>query len=266
MTDDSHIKADIKELLGRALDDEPPMRIDRGEVFRQGRKRLRRRRIFEAGSVVAGVVAIAVGAITLTGPKDHERGGMPAADQPQSAPTMQVPPETSAPPAVEVTPLATTDQHARDMTVALTEFLPEEMALEPMPNGLDPVFQATDGVYRLAADVVGADGEGALHIAVAPAKADDQTDCVLLMEDYQDCQMIGTGSDLVAVATEQFGNGEQRYVAFVNRPDGTTVNAVITNLSERQRSAGDRPAITVPVLSQQEIAQLAQLPGLTYYY
>jgi len=266
MTDDSHIRADIKELLGRALEDEPPMRIDRGEVFQQGHKRLRRRRIFEAGSVVAGVVAIAVGAITLTGPRDDDRHGVPAADQPQPAPTMQVPPEASPPPAVEATPMATTDQHARDMTVALTEFLPEEMALEPMPDGVDSGFRATDGVYTLAADVVSRDGEGSLHIAVAPAKADDQTDCMMFMEDYQDCQMIGTGSDVVAVATEQFGTGEQRYVAFVDRPDGTTVNAVITNLSERQRAAGERPAIMVPVLSQQEFAQLALLSGLTYYY
>lgn len=256
MTDDS----DIKELLGRALEDEPPMRIDRGEVFRQGRKRLRRRRMLEAGSVVAGVMVIAVGAITLTGPRD----GMPAADQPEPAPTLLVTPEPTAIPSAP--PPSATDQQARDMTVALTEFLPEEMALEPMPGSDDAGFRATDGVYQLAADVVGPKAEGSLHIAVAPAKTDDQTDCVVFVEDYQECKLVGTGTEPVAVATEQFDNGEQRYVVFVARSDGTTVNAVITNLSERQRAAGEWPSMEAPMLSQAAFAQLAMLSGLTYYY
>lgn len=267
MTDDSDSQADIKELLGRALEDEPPMRIDRGEVFRQGRKRLRRRRILEAGSVVAGVVAIAVGAVVFTGLNDGRgKGSVAAGDQPEPAPTLLVTPEVSEPPPVETTALATTDQHALDMTVALTEFLPEELALEPMPGSVDSGFLATDGVYQLAADVLGPDGEGSLHIAVAPAKADDQTDCVMFVEDYQECELIGTETDPVAVATEQFDNGELRYVAYVSRPDGTTVNAVITNLSERQRAAGEWPSMEPPMLSQQAFAQLALLSGLTYYY
>jgi hypothetical protein len=261
MTDDS----DIRELLGRAVGDEPPMRIDRGEVFRQGRKRLRRRRMLEAGGVVAGVVAIAVGAITLTGPRG-DRHDVPAADQPEPPPSLLVTPEPTAVSSFGDTPLATTEQHALDMTVALTEFLPEEMALEPMPGSDDSGFLAIDGVYQLAADVVGSDAEGSLHIAVAPAKTDDQTDCVMFVEDYQECQLLGTDTGPVAVATEKFANGEQRYVAFVSRADGTTVNAVITNLSERQRESGEWPSMEPPLLSQQAFAQLATLSGLTYYY
>jgi len=258
MNDDS----DIKELLGRALEDEPPMRIDRGEVFRQGRKRLRRRRMLEAGGVVAGVMVIAVGAITLTGPRHDD---LPAADQPEPAPTLLVTPETTALPSVAPPPVPT-EQQALDMTVALTEFLPEEMALEPMPGSDDAGFRATDGVYQLAADVVGPEAEGSLHIAVAPAKIDDQTDCVVFAEDYQECQLVGTETEPVAVATEEFDNGEQRYVVFVARSDGTTVNAVITNLSERQRVAGEWPSMEAPMLSQTAFAQLAMLSGLTYYY
>lgn len=265
MTDDS----DIKGLLGRALEDEPPIRIDRAEVLRQGRKRLRRRKLLEAGSVVAGVVAIAVGAITLAGPRHDERGGIPAAsgDQPeQASPTLLVTPVPAEPSLEDSAPPATSDQHAMDMTVALTEFLPAEMALEPMPGGVDPGFLATDGVYQLAADVVSPEGEGSLHIAVAPAKTDDQTDCVMFAEDYQECELISSGMDVVAVATEQFDNGEQRYVAYVSRPDGTTVNAVITNLSERQRVIGGPPLTETPMLSQQSFAELTLLSGLTYYY
>lgn len=262
MTDDS----DIRELLGRALGDEPPMRIDRGEVFRQGRKRLRRRRLLEAGSVVAGVMVIAVGAITLTGPRDDHRHGQPAADQPEASPTLLVTPEPTVPTTPQDGPSATTQQHALDMTAALTEFLPAEMALEAMPGSDESGFRAIDGVYRLAADVVGPEAEGSLHMAVAPAKTDDRTDCVVFVEDYQECRLIGTGAEPVAVATEKFANGEQRYVVYVARSDGTTVNAVITNLSERQRVAGEWPSMEPPMLSQAAFAQLAMLSGLTYYY
>lgn len=262
MTDDS----DIKELLGRALEDEPPMRIDRGEVFRQGRKRLRRRKLLEAGGVVAGVVVIAVGAITLTGPRHDERGGMPAADQPEASPTLLVTPAPAEPSILDSTSPAASEEHAKDMTVALTEFLPEDLTLEEMPGNDRSGFRVTGSVYQLAADIVGPDGEGSLHIAVAPAKTDDQTDCVVFVEDYQECKLVGSETEPVAMATEQFDNGEQRYVVFVARSDGTTVNAVITNLSERQRAAGEWPSMAPPMLSQAAFAQLAMLPGLTYYY
>ena len=58
---------DVKELLGRALAGEPPLTLDRDEVFRDGRRRLRNRRLFSSGGVAAGVVAAAVGAVLLTG-------------------------------------------------------------------------------------------------------------------------------------------------------------------------------------------------------
>lgn len=265
MTDDS----DIKELLGRALEDEPPMRIDRGEVFQQGRKRLRRRRILEAGSVVAGVVVVAVGAVIFTGSHD-QRAGIPAAasDQTEPAPptlmATPVPSEEPAPPSSGQS-LDTSEQHAKDMTLALIEFLPTRMMLVSMPGSADAGFREVDGMYQLSADLIGSGGEGALHIAVAPAKADDQTACVAALAVYDVCELVGTDTGDVAIATEQLSVGEWRYVAFVARPDGTAVTAVVSGLSERQQRAGQPPARDEPVLTRQEFAELARLPSLSYY-
>jgi hypothetical protein len=266
MTDDS----DIKELLGRALEDEPPMRIDRGEVFRQGRKRLRRRRILEAGSVVAGVVVVAVGAVIFTGSHHDQRGGMPAAasDQPEPAtPTMLATPDPSEEPAPPSSgeSLDTSGEHATDMTMALIEFLPTRMMMVSMPGSADAEFREADGVYQLSADLLGSAAEGALHIAVAPVKADDQTACVGALAAYDVCELVGTDTGEVAIATEQLNVGEWRYVAFVARQDGTAVTAMVSGLSERQRQAGQLPARDEPVLTRQEFAELARLPGLSYY-
>lgn len=56
---------DIKDLLGAAIGDEPPLGIDRDAVFEDGRKRLWRRRAWQSGAVAAAVVVAAVGAATL---------------------------------------------------------------------------------------------------------------------------------------------------------------------------------------------------------
>lgn len=58
---------DVKALLGRALDGEPPLGIDRDEVFAEGRARLRRRRSIAIGGVATAVVAAALGTTALTG-------------------------------------------------------------------------------------------------------------------------------------------------------------------------------------------------------
>lgn len=58
---------DVKALLGRALDGEPPLGIDRDQVFAEGRARLRRRRSIAISGVAAAVVAAALGTTALTG-------------------------------------------------------------------------------------------------------------------------------------------------------------------------------------------------------
>jgi hypothetical protein len=58
---------DIKHWLGTAVDVEPPLTIDRGAVFGEGKRMVRRRRTLAAGGVAAGVVALAAGVAALAG-------------------------------------------------------------------------------------------------------------------------------------------------------------------------------------------------------
>ena len=58
---------DIKHWLGSAVDAEPPLTIDRGAVFGEGKRLVRRRRTLAAGGVAAGVVVLAAGVAAVTG-------------------------------------------------------------------------------------------------------------------------------------------------------------------------------------------------------
>lgn len=58
---------DVKALLGRALDGEPPLDIDRDAIFADGRARLRRRRSIASAGVAFAVVAAALGTTALAG-------------------------------------------------------------------------------------------------------------------------------------------------------------------------------------------------------
>ncbi|MGH3861904.1 hypothetical protein [Actinokineospora sp.] len=80
---------DVKALLGRALDGEPPLGIDRDRIFAEGRARLRRRRSVATGGAAAAVVAAVLGTTALA-------GGLlgPSADQLGPAQSASAPPST----------------------------------------------------------------------------------------------------------------------------------------------------------------------------
>ena len=82
---------DIKHWLGSAVDAEPPLTIDRGAVFDEGKRLVRRRRTLAAGGVAAGVVALAAGVAALVGLVHGEPAKMPPA-QPPSITSDMAPP------------------------------------------------------------------------------------------------------------------------------------------------------------------------------
>ncbi|SDI62996.1 hypothetical protein SAMN05192558_106205 [Actinokineospora alba] len=80
---------DVRDLLGRALDGEPPLGIDRDKVFAEGRARLRRRRSIAISGVATAVVAAALGTTALAGGLLSQ----PAGDvSPAASPSGPVPP------------------------------------------------------------------------------------------------------------------------------------------------------------------------------
>ena len=266
---------DIKELLGRAFGEEPPLRIDRDEVLQQGRKRLRKRRFFEAGSVVAAVAVAVVGAATLANLAGSEPARLPpAASYPRSAPQEgpELPlPSTATPSDVPsasgavVPPVAVSDPEvARQLTKALYD---SEIVLvgkfEPLPgNSGTPEFQQYDTQYVFEADVVRTDSQGYLHIAVTYAPG-TVANCESVPEPFGDCKLGKAGDGPVTHAYYEGPDGENRVYVSVVLANGTQLAAIASNYTLRDRDAGTRPNPKAqPVLSGDELAELLTKAGL----
>lgn len=251
---------DIKALLESALADEPPLTLDRDEVFRQGRRKLRNRRVFATGGAIAGAVVAVVGAVVLTGL---------VAEEPES----QTPPAASrtdrpAPPGPTL-PLSTTEApslsgaHATTLTHVLADggVLPDGSLMSRYDK--KPVTFRVDGDrYLLEADVQRGAARGALTVSIAHAGASAAT-CLDLPDSYGACQVIGQQGVKVAVGTwKDPRTGEKRYAAYARHRDGSGVTAIATNLTAKQRKYGKSPADPLPVIDKASLAKLAAHPDL----
>jgi hypothetical protein len=265
---------DIKELLGRAFGEEPPLRIDRDEVLQQGRKRLRRRRFFEAGSVVAAVVVAVVGAATLTNLAGSEPERLPpAAYYPSSAsqegsdpplpsttaPSDSAPSAATRPPAVALGP-----EVARQLTKALYDSkIVLESKFEPLPGNSDmPEFQQYDTQYVYEADVVRQDSQGYLHIAVDYAP-ETVVSCEAVPRPFGDCEVLKDGTGPWSNAYYEGPDGERRVYVSVVLANGFRLAAIASNYTLRDRDLGTLPnAKAQPVLDGDELFELLTKAGL----
>jgi hypothetical protein len=277
---------EVKELLGRAFGQEPPLRIDRDKVFHQGRKRLRRRRMFEAGSVVAAVMVAAVGAATLTDlAADQER--TPPAASSTAAPTSQpgpslpltTPPPTTTrttespasstpgPPSAEIAGQAPKMSGAH--AIALTQLLYEAEVVsraEVEPTSADtgePTFQIRGNAYVYETDVVGRGAPGFLQVVVDHAPG-TEAGCNAVPVTFGNCETTGKYGEQVALAWWKGANGERRYFAMTAFSDGTRVAALSSNMTRAERAAGNTTVRDAPpVLSKDELARLIVKSGLS---
>jgi hypothetical protein len=272
---------DVKNLLGRALGQEPPLRIDRDEVIQQGRKRLRRRRLFEAGSVVAAVLVVAVGAVTLTNLADSGPQRMPpAASRTQSAPPgPALPlPKPSATVTTTTTPGVHTSLPSTELgtpippsvvgTGELTELLynagvvtqKEVRPVPGAPNGV-PAFQqeATRFVYQ--ADVLRTSDSGSLEVTIdlTPGAT---ADCAAVPVAFGDCEIRGQPDFPVAVSQWRGADGERRAFAFTVMSDGLRIAAIASNISSYDRKVGRVPSDGPPVLSADQLSMLVVKVGV----
>jgi hypothetical protein len=256
--------SDIKDLLGKAIgDDEPPLGIDRDEVFRAGRQRVRRRRTIAAGGVVAAVVVAAVGAATLTnfvsldpepvppavGDSEH---APPGPDLPLTSTTHRPPDGPDGPPL--------TAAHADELTSRLYgSFTPATVIGSPGQTGR-PGFRVEDDVYLYESDIADGKGEGVLQVTVGAATPGTEATCADVGE-YDTCKEKLTDGEHIAQATWKGPDGERRNIAVAVLPDGTKVAAMASNFSRRHEDAGKRPAGDDPVLDLEKLSQLIVKSG-----
>lgn len=260
--------SDIKDLLGKAIgDDEPPMGIDRDEVFRVGRQRVRRRRAIAAGSAVAAVVIAAVGATVLTNFVGNQEPVPPAATgEPHAPPGPELPltPASSdRPPPTTSAPKPLRPGHANELTQSLYASGAVRLpSVNPWPGqSSPPEFRVEDGVYLYEADVVMTDREGKLQVTVGPANPGSIATCADIGEEYDTCATVTDYGPPVAQATWKDRTGEQRNVVVTVLPGGTKVAAVATNYSRRLEDASKAPDGRAPVLDIDTLSKLIVKSG-----
>jgi hypothetical protein len=259
---------DVKELLGKAFGQEPPLGIDRDEVLREGRKRLRRRRYFASGGVVAAVVVAAVGAATLTNlagssaPERMPPAGSSTMQTTPSAPTQQSPPKSEVPPPESTRPPKPPSQAwANELTVLLHKsgHVPEALA-RPVGGGKKAKFWLVGDKYVYKADIIGPKGDGYVEVTVeyAPGRV---SDCKL-MTAYGECSVRTKNGVDVLVGRQWKDTGETTTYTQAVLPDGSMVTATSSNLTSVAMKAGRSPNTPIPVLDDEALCDILVKSGL----
>lgn len=252
---------DIKDLLSKAIgDDEPPIGIDRDEVFRVGRLRVRRRRALAAGGVVAAVVVAVVGATVLTDFVENRPDDVPVATAPPAPPG----PELPLPPSTTVrVPSPLTDEHADKLTQQLyNSGVVDLKSAMPWPGQGPPVrFRVENGELVYEADVTAQGREGQLRVTVAMASSKLGPSCDRYTDKYDTCTVSKTYDPPVLQATRKSARGERRILAVTVLANGAKVEATATNLLRRDEDHGKSPDDDATVLAMDELSTLVTKLG-----
>ncbi|MFF0470190.1 hypothetical protein ACFYPX_22475 [Micromonospora zamorensis] len=261
----------------------PPSRIDLDMLIAADRQRRQHRNWTLTGTGVAAVVAAVAVAPVLFGGPDAGRGQMAlppiaSGSRPAVALCPTVAPSASGPEA----PLQTYDtvrsrpsESPQRSEIRLSEALrtavdaavPTDVTVVGSVPECDKPQFAYDSRYReyTTIGLLSRDGRrGHLIVAVRPTPAGAQADCAEA-PDQRDCEVWGLGDDGVALVstTTDPGGGVQRWVQ-LQRVDGTSVTVTTDNMVV---AADGTPRLTAPepLLTSQELVELARAPGLTLY-
>lgn len=262
MSDDD----DVKDLLSRAFGQEPPLGIDRDEVLQQGRKRLRRRRFAEAGSVVALVVVVAVGAATLThfAGTEPDRKMPPAASSTEHAPPGPDLPLTTPSSVTQYPPRMTTSPDAEQQltTLLYSSGIINEKNVSPVP-GQDsrPKFRQMGDQFVFEADLDTPDARGYVEVMV-DFSPNMVVGCDNLPKPNSDCEVRDPTGKRVTVYHFAEQSGERIARATTVSSAGVWLSASASNLSRRDRADGRKPTGTYPVLSDDDLCVLVTKAGL----
>lgn len=262
---------DVKRWLDRALADEPPLSIDRTEILRQGRRRLRNRKLFQAGGTMAAVVAVVLGAVLVTGLITEERSVPPAAEQPANPPGSPTgptyPPTTSElhdpPSSVEPPTSLETEQQANRLTMALERpgVLPTGYVLDPAVGTKGPTFRVIHPptVYGLEADLTSPERAGWLWVLVEKGPGVGAT-CDVVPQPVERCEIREEHGMPMTIARQVYRNGEVRRVVRSVRPDGCFVTVTASNLTSERRDKRLPPWPSAePTLTEPEMIKIAAL-------
>ncbi len=265
---------DVKRMLGRAFSAEPPLELDRAEILRAGRRKVRTRRIATSGGVAASVIAVVIGAAGLPNLVGDDRSGEDVAvGTSTSAPTLtEAPPTTfeSAPagpslPLTTVT-LSPSDVHAEALTATVAgSVVLSQYRLAPAADGsrIPLAFVSYHDGYRAAADLADENGAGSLEIEVNNAPVGATAVCEPSSDQVRvDCGIDDRNGYPISLTTRTTKSGRIEYVAHGIR-NGTEVFVTATNVAS-SNPLGRPVTRRVPPLDLDILHLLAANPNLSY--
>jgi hypothetical protein len=250
-------ESDVRRLLGKAVEGEPPLGIDRDEVFRAGRRKLRNRRFAEVGGVAAVVVAAVVGVAALIGGTGQNQVTPATSSGNTAAPPSTEPSYvTSEPP-----PDEDTGGHARTLTDVFmaNNLLPNDVHVDPKSNRPEfPYFAKAMGTYHLNADIIGGGRSGVLYVQVSPVPVGTTVTCdEFLSSPTAQCTPSRVdGSDLILVKDSR-SDGARTLSAYAVHQDGTKVQVYVSNERDGRTDGG-------LLLSENEVIRIATDPDLVW--
>jgi hypothetical protein len=271
---DDRDDTDVKRWLDSALAGEPPMALDRTEVVREGRRRLRRRRALEATGVAVAVVVTVLGTVLVSGQIGPQPSLPPGTRLSNEAPaqatttspatsTSPVPPTPdstphsappSTPPGEDPRAVRLTDVLDRSRMLADVDLAPVRAQSGP------PRFLREESGYMFQADVTGPES-GYLTVTIEGTEATG-VDCDLM----EKAGLIGcenqTLNDVdLAVGRYLFEN-QSRLRVIALRPEGVIMD--ITWFADL-KDGGDRTSATTTTspIDEQKLVKIAILPELT---
>jgi hypothetical protein len=248
---------DIKQVLATAFEAEPPVRIDRTQLIKKGRRRLLGRWMATAGAtVLAAAVVVGTTMIVGLGQPEELQPGSPGLTPPR-------PPTTSSPSRSPLVPDA-----SPQLTKALAEsrILPAGLALRAIPGSGNALqFQRDRNRFEASADVVDNQGnEGTLFVMVADSTENNaRPTCAA----PNTCVQREFGGRSVQLTTAPLGSeGEVLLMAHTRLADGVQVYAMTSNVAvkavEQHGKAASPPTTPTHLLTLDQLGQIVGLAEL----
>jgi hypothetical protein len=273
---------EIKDILARALPEQPPApSITRERAVEAGRRAYRRRQWWRA---TAGGTAIAVALIAGVGLMqwNPHRGAQFGAPAPAPAASTGAPVPSATPSPVMLPPRALTTEDPDRAVARLTGVL-QVAARGVLPNatfrpivnayGPRPVeafeFVRSQGGYKAFAEVSDKAGPGTFFLYLSgdggnPTCPDGRSDAGETCENR-----TGPHGEVMIVVQGRDAAGVVNYVVDMVKPDGSSLHASMNNYSENDqpptKNATVHPQRLTPPMTVDQLIALLATPELTVY-
>ncbi|WBB93720.1 hypothetical protein [Verrucosispora sp. WMMC514] len=271
---------ELSRKLHAATEAPTPSRIDVEALIAGERLRRRRVRLMAGSAVLVAAVALAPTLLAGPGPgSSRPQPAMPAAALPPALCPVPEDPGRPSPESYDTVrprPTEPPEDAVARLTGVLRPMLETRLPGDVTAQGgwvprdcdliqftYDPTYQD----YRAHAVLSGGGLTNYLVVTVQPTGTDLPVPCADRSV-HVDCTStrLADGSVLVSRLSRVGEFGHEQRSAQLRRADGTTVTVLGTNLELRERPVG-RPTTRVdpPLLSLEQLAALAQEPGLTLH-